>query len=256
MKRNMSLLSKCGDDPTMIVYQIRNKIDGKMYIGQTVNCIRARYGNGCKSGNWWKYISAPYLKNAIQKYGHDNFELTILEQNIESIKKLDELERFYIKKNNTLYPNGYNYVAGGQDFRHDWFTKEQRDKISLTKTNGRIVKLLNNITGEIHEVSNINRFRKENNLDGPQLYRVVNKELMYCKEWSLAETPIRRIILTSPDGQDYVVFDGQLSEFCRRHGLSISLLNHVANKKQHHHKGWTTKGFDRPYGIPRVINSI
>ena len=53
-----------------------------------------------------------YFDRALKKYGEDNFELTILENDIPN-DKLDEREIYYIKKYNT-FNNGYNCTLGGK----------------------------------------------------------------------------------------------------------------------------------------------
>ena len=56
-----------------IVYQHKNKINNKVYIGITSRTPQERWGNqGCN------YKSSPYFYNSIQKYGWDNFEHNIL----------------------------------------------------------------------------------------------------------------------------------------------------------------------------------
>ena len=47
----------------MIIYRIFNKINGKSYIGQSVNSFDKRY----KGNKWWKYTHNEILKNSIMK---------------------------------------------------------------------------------------------------------------------------------------------------------------------------------------------
>jgi predicted GIY-YIG superfamily endonuclease len=55
------------------VYQHKNKINGKVYIGITSQKLEQRWGSqGCN------YKSSPHFYSAIQKYGWDNFEHNIL----------------------------------------------------------------------------------------------------------------------------------------------------------------------------------
>lgn len=146
MKTSPKNRKKCPDgSPIMIIYCIENKIDQKKYIGQSVNCLELRYGNGTKTFRWWKYVINIHLKNAIRKYGHENFEISILEKDLLSQSELDEKEQFHILDKNTLRPNGYNYVSGGQYVRHNWASEELRNECSLGRTNGRISKILNNL---------------------------------------------------------------------------------------------------------------
>ena len=55
-----------------IIYQHKNKINGKMYIGLTKQNPITRWRNG--KG----YAKNKHFSDAIQKYGWENFEHTIL----------------------------------------------------------------------------------------------------------------------------------------------------------------------------------
>lgn len=71
----------------MYIYKTTNKINGKIYIGQsTKNKIDINY-----------FGSGKLIKQAIKKYGIENFEREILECFIDK-KELDESEVFYIKE--------------------------------------------------------------------------------------------------------------------------------------------------------------
>ena len=98
-----------------IIYCYTNKINGKKYIGQTIN-PQMRY-NAHKSSyqnpNDKEYNSL--LHKAFRKHGFENFEYEVLVKNIEDIDILNELEIYYIKKFNCQTPNGYNVESGGKN---------------------------------------------------------------------------------------------------------------------------------------------
>lgn len=81
---------------------------GKKYIGQTSRGTRQRWKEHCNMNN----KRCPILKKAITKYGADNFVIKQLERTNNKVKA-NELEEFYIKKLNTLIPNGYNMSEKG-----------------------------------------------------------------------------------------------------------------------------------------------
>lgn len=96
-------------DNSYIVYMHINKLNGKIYIGQTCNepDIRWRNGKG--------YAGCPYFYNAINKYGWDNFEHIILKEHL-SFDEANELEEKLINKyhsNDNKY--GYNIRGGGKN---------------------------------------------------------------------------------------------------------------------------------------------
>ena len=74
------------------IYIHKNKINGKVYIGQTYTSLRTRFGK-----NGIKYKGCPIFYNAIQKYGWDNFEHEILEENIPNAEISNEREKYYFK---------------------------------------------------------------------------------------------------------------------------------------------------------------
>lgn len=80
------------------VYQHKNKINGKVYIGITKQAPEERWNNGKK------YKSSPHFYAAIQKYGWDNFEHNILFQNLtkeetrENIRKASHKKPIYCEE--------------------------------------------------------------------------------------------------------------------------------------------------------------
>ncbi len=97
-----------------IIYYFKNKVNNKYYIGQTVRPTK-RYQEHL-TGN------KQLLDKAITKYGADSFEYGILEEVKETSKrklhkKLNSLEKHYIKLYNSKTPNGYNVLDGGNSIK-------------------------------------------------------------------------------------------------------------------------------------------
>lgn len=90
----------------MFIYKITNLINGKLYIGQTTRSIEERFKQHLKPSN-----RCTILKEAIKKYGRENFKIELIE--ICKKEDLDIKEIFWIKELNTISPNGYNIVGGG-----------------------------------------------------------------------------------------------------------------------------------------------
>ena len=101
------------------IYMHKNKINGKIYIGQTCQKPEYRWNNGKN------YINCSYFYKAIQKYGWDNFEHIILEENL-TLEQANEKEEYYIKLYNSINPEkGYNLQKGGNNKEVSELTKEK-----------------------------------------------------------------------------------------------------------------------------------
>lgn len=89
------------------IYKITNKLNGKSYIGQSIDIKR----------RWKQHKKTTPQKNKNQLYqdfymcGIENFNFEILEEC--DIKELDEREIYWINKFDTFY-NGYNLTQGGK----------------------------------------------------------------------------------------------------------------------------------------------
>ena len=104
------------------IYAVKNKSDGKSYIGQTKHDLQWRFArHACRSNN------CKALREAILNKGKDNFEVVLLET-VASIEEADEKERFWIKEFNADDARfGYNSTTGG----HTWeFSEKVRKEMS------------------------------------------------------------------------------------------------------------------------------
>jgi len=129
-----------------IVYLIKNKLDGKCYIGKTKHRFSDRYS----SSNWIKYTTNKYLKNAVIKHGIENFKVSILKHGILDNEKLLNYELKSIEKYNSIVPNGYNFVKEtGEEHRE--FSEEMRLNQAISQCKGKIYKIKEISTGEIKE---------------------------------------------------------------------------------------------------------
>lgn len=98
------------------IYLITNKVNGKQYVGQTTQTVSSRFRSHKERAKKPKQ----YIHNAMHIYGIDNFEIKQIEKETalsleELCESLDKLEMYYIKKFNTLNPNGYNNTIGGRE---------------------------------------------------------------------------------------------------------------------------------------------
>lgn len=86
------------------IYKYENKINHKIYIGQTNNPER-RFNEHMYGQSY----STSLLERAIKKYGIENFIFTV----IEWAENYDEREKYWIEYYNSYKPYGYNICEGG-----------------------------------------------------------------------------------------------------------------------------------------------
>ena len=104
------------------IYKITNRIDKKIYVGQTIRDVEERWKAHLHKGS-----NCRYLSSAIKKYGVDNFEFKLVCITFDN--QLDDMEIKYIKQYNSLVPNGYNLRIGGNGGRHHAETKQKISEV-------------------------------------------------------------------------------------------------------------------------------
>jgi group I intron endonuclease len=122
------------------IYKITNVINGKIYVGQSIDIKDRWYQHKYKATdpNELGYNSA--IHQAFRKYGIDNFSFEIIEECAP--EQLDDREIYWIKQLNSLAPNGYNILEGGQGqgrkttFKHPLICSNCGKEISRHSSSG------------------------------------------------------------------------------------------------------------------------
>ena len=120
----------------MLIYKIQNKINGKIYIGQTKKNLNERI---CEHLH-----NKSYIGNALKKYGLECFDISVIDT-ADTKEWLNDKEIEYIALYNCKHPNGYNLTDGGEGINglaeesiqklKNWErTKEYRKKLSIAQT--------------------------------------------------------------------------------------------------------------------------
>ena len=221
------------------IYLITNKINGKCYVGQSVDITR----------RWRQHKEVAYreqapLYKAIQKYGIENFDFCVLEEC--SKEELDSKEIQYIERYNSYFC-GYNQTRGGNQYSHN---------VKLSDVDfEKIIDLLKNTTiaqkdiAELFSVGedtiseiNTGKSRHSSNLIYPIRANYVKrycidcgKEILYeskrcvsCngKMQRKVERPSKEILYQeikttsfSAVGRKYGVSDNAIRKWCKTYGL-------------------------------------
>lgn len=91
------------------IYKITNDINGKIYIGKTLNTIRERWEEHCNDYQRRRCEKRP-LYFAMNKYGIEHFHIELVEEC--SDKEINERERYWIEYYGS-FKYGYNATLGG-----------------------------------------------------------------------------------------------------------------------------------------------
>ncbi len=217
------------DEHYGIVYKATNKINGKIYIGQTVKSLDIRI-----SGHITDALSKRddiYFHKAIRKYGKKNFKWEIIAQ-CNSREELDRAEIVIIKKYNT-FENGYNLNCGGEGnagFEHTEETKQRMSKAKKGKNNPNYGKHLTEETRRKISITKKGRVCSEETKKKIFETMINNKNMA------------KKYVIISPEKEKFFVYG--LRNFCRnykREKLNHANLIKVAKGKYNHHKGYKCK---------------
>lgn len=137
-------------------------VNGKVYIGKTSHSLEQRWiKHQQNAAGRYKDKSYP-LYNAINKYGIENFQIEVVEDNI-SDNDINNKEKFYIKQFNSciLEPNsnGYNATYGGdgnkiKDYNEQIIIQQYQSGKSAAEI-GRLNNISRNTVCEVLNAHNI-----------------------------------------------------------------------------------------------------
>ena len=141
----------------MEIYKITNKVNGKVYIGQTIRPAEYRFHRHINDA--MHNILDTHFARAIRKYGPDKWQLEVID-GAETQEELNQKERYWIRYYNSV-EEGYNETdaiskCGGNTYQSktEEEMEEIKDKIRQTKLGAknpmaRHVRRINVVTGEV-----------------------------------------------------------------------------------------------------------
>lgn len=229
-----------------IIYEIINNINNKKYIGchVTENILDDYMGSGV------------YLKNAISKYGVDNFEKIILHfcsSNEEMLNKERELVNEDIV-NSTEY---YNLTLGGNSWYHinnnlDKYRHYFQNKVIVTDKAGNILKVSRDderyISGELTTINKNKIVCRNKNGD---IYHISNDDERYIsgelfsihKGLVLVKDDSGKMMHVSKDDERYI--NGELKSFWFNRVHSIETKMKIGKANSIHQKGEKNSQFGK-----------
>lgn len=238
------------------IYKITNKINGKVYIGQSVDIDKRKreHLNNYKRDEIKHYI----LYRAINKYGVNNFEFEVICGC--SIDELDDLEIKYIKLYNSYKGNGYNMTLGGGGVRglKPWLgkkhTQETKNKIRKShmgkKLSKETIEKLKSIRkgnkyrlGIKHTKETIEKLRVlnmgENNAMYGKSHSKETKEKISIAKKGKGNSRSRKIICLN----DMKIFNSMI-ETANYYGVRTDSLSNVCRGKYKKTKGYKFMYYD------------
>lgn len=105
----------------MYIYKIVNKINGKIYIGQTTEKLNHRFN---RHMGYQKDNKDTKFYRAVKKYGKSNFYIELIEE-VKTLEELNIREEYWIRKLDTV-ENGYNNYYGGYSSGGDTLSNHPR----------------------------------------------------------------------------------------------------------------------------------
>jgi len=145
----VGIASQC---PKKDIYVIKNRINDKVYVGQSINAAD-RFIKHCKPS---AAKDNSLIDKAIQKYGAENFWYEVLESQVENY---NDRERFWIEQLHSLIPGGYNMLPGGEEppvhrsIDHPLSSFDSLDEVKKIKTELRTTKLSLADIAKLHNTS-------------------------------------------------------------------------------------------------------
>lgn len=149
------------------IYKIENKLNGKIYIGQTIKTVEKRF-NQHKNNSNKEYFSQIVLYKAFNKYGIENFECVELEE-IDN-EFLDEREKYWIEYYDSYF-NGYNSTLGGRATQlYNWDIDDIIEKYQELRSAREVAKVVGCDHSTIDNLLNyygVKRFNKKDQVRRP-----------------------------------------------------------------------------------------
>ena len=187
----------------MVVYKITNKLNNKVYVGQTSRTMKERIKDHKKTKN-------SLVGKDIRLLGIENFSIEILEE-VSTREEAYQKEIEWIAKCDCLIPKGYNQCKGGVATEGYRYSEEARHQMSISRK-GKYLGEQNPFYGKHHSEEqrkkwseqrtgrklteewkrNVGRAlgRKVRNVDTGEVFYSIEEA---CRKYNLKSTHISRV---------------------------------------------------------------
>lgn len=206
-----------------IIYKVTNKINNKVYIGQTIQGINKRKQDHLSDN---KNLDFSAFHRSLIKYKKYNFNWEVI-KHCDDINDLNNSEIYYIEKfkSHVSFGKGYNISLGGGSSSGIKRSQETRDKLSASKKGKKL------------NLSSSERLRRSLSMSG--------KNNSCFKVYGKIHNSTKKFVIVKPNGISFVV-EG-LRNFCRSYKeekLYHSGFVNCAKGKQSSHKGYKCRYYN------------
>lgn len=218
----------------MIIYKLTNTVNGKVYIGQTIQPLADRMHQHKTE----KRAYCRRLFHAREKYGWDAFEVEVLEEFPPGIpiSYLNVMEEYYIALYDSTHKDkGYNILSGGLNRIPG---EETRKLISAATTKRNLGSTLSEETKDKIRQKAIGR-KYSDETKKKQSERLTGREVSQETRDKLHEkqkSRMKSFTLVSPEGEK--VEGSNLCQFCKDNDLQRSQLQKVLKGERYHVSEW------------------
>lgn len=213
-----------------VIYKITNKVNGKVYIGQTIHSLRARWNRHKKCNS-----QCTSLTNAIKKYGSENFTIDVIDT-ARSTDELNKKEVYWIafyKSNQKRY--GYNIQIGGRSGNTDHYKLSEEDELKIEKLDAEGVSHI-----KIGEMFGINR--KTVTFILKRRIPYFNKRVKADQRHDIDE--IKEFLKTA---------NPTLKQCREKFRISNASIYHIANQIGHHFPTFTQRHARQEYNYSKSV---
>ncbi len=251
-------------DEIAAVYVIRNTANGKVYVGSSAN-VKERLRTHRKQLRANRHPNA-HLQSAWQAYGESSFSFEVVEK-VSDYSSLIQREQAWMDTlGSTIPATGYNMRPFAESSRGKKATPEQREKLSAARKGNQhalgtkqsqetIDKRRAKLIGKRWTLSQetkqtpkylAGRASASEKMSGRKhdWHTSVSQETR--DKIAASVKAVRRETLKVYDG--FVDPHGNavgpirgLEDFCKKYGLTRSLMDKVYNGERRSHKGWTVR---------------
>ena len=210
-----------------IIYRVTNKINGKVYIGQTVKKL------GCRMSEHYCSNRGYYFHRALKKYSKSDFKWERI-HSCGSREEMNKMEVYYIDKYNSFGSGGYNLNIGGNGNTGMKTSLETRAKQSKSKK-------------ELYSISKHHRIGTKHSEDSKKLMSDSVKGQRHSRYGKFGNNnpASRMFVITKPDGVEFVIKG--LYDFCREYNeekLAGPNLSACARGIRVHHKKYKCRYYN------------